>query len=324
MQKKIPHIAMKFAESYNKIIMSSENTTDKTQPETSFKGVIILLVTAIIWGSSFVSQSVGSKSVEPFTFMGIRTLIGATFLVPFIIITKRKVNLKTILCGTVMGLFLCVATNIQQFAFNYSTAGKIAFCTASYMFFIPVAELFIGKKAGKITWLCVLLGFCGLYFLCFKGGDDFSLNRGDLLAVICALFFTGQIMCIDKFTEDCDGIVLSCVEFYTAGIITTILMLIFEKPEWQGIKSAGTAILYSGLMSCGIAYTLQVIGQKYCEATIASLLMCMESVFAVITSAIMLHEKLTGREILGSAIMFSAIVISQLAPKFTAKKEARG
>lgn len=302
--------------------MSEDKEITSNQPKTSLKGVLILLVTAIIWGSSFVSQSVGAESVSPFTFMGIRTLLGATVLVPFIILTKRKITLKTIKCGAIMGLFLCAATNIQQFAFNYSTAGKIAFCTATYMFFIPIVGLFFRKKASLLTWFCVMLGFAGLYFLCFKGGDDFSINFGDVLALICAAFFTGQIMCIDKFTEDCDGIVLSCVQFYTAGIITTILMLIFEKPELHAIKTAGTSILYSGLMSCGIAYTLQVVGQKYCEATIASLLMCMESVFAVLSSAIILHEQLTGREIAGCCIMFSAIVISQIGPKLISRKEA--
>lgn len=240
--------------------------------------------------------------------------MGAIVLVPFILITKRTVNLKTIKKGAIMGIFLCIATNLQQYAFYYSTAGKIAFCTATYMFLIPVAGLFLRKKEPFVTWLCVLMGFAGLYFLCFKGGDDFSINKGDVLSLICAVFFTCQILCIEKFTEECDGVVLSCVQFFTAGIITIILMLIFEKPEWHAIKSAGTALLYSGLMSCGIAYTLQVVGQKYCEATIASLIMCMESVFAVISSAIILHEKLSGREITGCIIMFTAIVISQVYP----------
>lgn len=302
--------------------MNPENTAPKT--ETSLKGVLILLLTAVIWGASFVSQSVGAECVEPFTFMGTRTLMGALVLVPFIILTKRKVNLKTIKNGAIMGIFLCLATNIQQFAFNYSTAGKIAFCTATYMFLIPVAGLFFRKKEPLVTWLCVLLGFAGLYLLCFKGGsnpESLTMNRGDVLALVCAVFFTCQILCIEKFTADCDGIVLSCAQFFTAGLITTILMFIFEKPEWHAMKSAGGALLYSGLLSCGVAYTLQVVGQKYCAATIASLIMCMESVFAVISSAILLHEKLTGREILGCAVMFGAIVISQVYPMLI-KKEA--
>lgn len=294
-----------------------ENNENKKH--SSLRGALILLVTAIIWGASFVSQSVGAECVQPFTFMGIRTLMGALVLVPFILITRRKINRKTILGGVIMGIFLCTATNFQQFAFNYSTAGKIAFVTAMYMFFVPIVGLFFRKKVPLVTWLCVVLGFIGLYFLCFKGGDDFSINKGDALALICALFFTGQILVIEKFTEDCDGIVLSCVQFFTAGLITTILMFIFEKPELSGIKKATLPLLYSGLMSCGIAYTLQVVGQKYCEATIASLIMCMESVFAVLSAAIILHEMLTAREIAGCSVMFIAIVISQVYPML--KKE---
>lgn len=290
-------------------------------------GVLILLLTAIIWGASFVSQSVGAESVEPFTFMAIRTLMGATVLVPFILIrdkveskkmtqkqiAQRKIsNKKSIFYGMILGVFLAIATNLQQYAFYYSTAGKIAFVTAMYMFFVPIAGLFLKKKIPLLTWICVIAGFIGLYFLCFKGGEDFSINKGDILALICAIFFTGQILCIEKFSQSCDGIKLSCAQFFTAGIISLILMLIFDHPKWSGIIQAGPALLYSGILSCGVAYTLQVVGQKRCEATIASLVMCMESVFAALFAAILIHERLTGREILGCVIMFTAIVVSQL------------
>lgn len=290
-------------------------------------GVLILLLTAIIWGASFVSQSVGAESVEPFTFMAIRTLMGATVLVPFILIrdkveskkmtqqqiAQRKIsNKKSIFYGMILGVFLAIATNLQQYAFYYSTAGKIAFVTAMYMFFVPIAGLFLKKKIPLLTWICVIAGFIGLYFLCFKGGEDFSINKGDILALICAIFFTGQILCIEKFSQSCDGIKLSCAQFFTAGIISLILMLIFDHPKLSGIIQAGPALLYSGILSCGVAYTLQVVGQKRCEATIASLVMCMESVFAALFAAILIHERLSGREILGCVIMFTAIVVSQL------------
>ncbi len=295
--------------------------------KTQLKGVLILLLTAIIWGASFVSQSVGAETVEPFTFMAIRTLMGATVLVPFILLRDRisakkmteaqleerkKTDKKTIVYGAIIGVFLAIATNLQQYAFNYSTAGKIAFITAMYMFFVPIAGLFMKKRIPLLTWLCIAMGFVGLYCLCFKGGDDFSVNMGDVLTLICAVFFTCQILLIEKFSPECDGIKLSCAEFYTAGLISLVLMLIFDTPHWAGIKHAGLALLYSGIMSCGIAYTLQVVGQKYCEATIASLLMCMESVFAALSAAILIQERLTGREILGCVIMFTAIVVSQL------------
>lgn len=297
--------------------------------KTSLKGVIILLLTAFIWGVSFVSQSVGAESVEPFTFMGIRTFMGATVLLPIVLIrdnlTKKKFttkkqladfkrnNKKTIFYGIILGLFLGFATNFQQFAFNYSSAGKIAFITATYIFFVPIIGLFFRKKIPLVTWICIAFGFLGLFLLSFPQNNDFgNINKGDILALICALFFCGQILLIEKFAPLCDGIKLSCVQFYTSGIISLILMFIFESPNWQSIRTAAIPLLYSGIMCCGLAYTMQIIGQKYCEATVASLIMCMESVFAVLSSAILLHEILTPREIIGCVIMFLAILISQI------------
>ena len=307
--------------------------------KTQFKGILILLLTAIIWGSSFVAQDLGIDNVQAFTFMGVRTILGSIFLLPIVLVqdfyAKRKMteqekadfkinNKKTFFYGIILGIIVCFATNIQQFAFYYSSAGKIAFITASYMFFVPVVGvLFLHKKYPFITWICVLLGFTGLYFLSFKTNSFGSLNKGDVLTFICSLFFCAQILLIEKFSQECDGIKLSCIEFFTSGIITCILMFIFEKPEWTSIKAAGGAILYSGIMSCGIAYTLQIIGQKYCEASIASLIMCMESVFAVLSAAIILHERLTLREGIGCIIMFTAILISQLYDIAKNKKEKK-
>ncbi|MCR5496063.1 MAG: DMT family transporter [Treponema sp.] len=307
----------------------------QNESKTQFKGLIILLITSIIWGASFVSQSVGAESVEPFTFMAIRTLMGATFLLPFIIIrdrltaknmskeelfNRKRQDKKTLFYGSIIGIALAFATNIQQFAFNYSTAGKIAFITAMYLFFVPIAGIFLKKKIAPLTWLCVLAGFVGLYFLCFRHEENFSINKGDILALICAMFFTVQILLVERFVKVSDGIKLSCVEFYTAGLISLLLMLIFNHPRWEDIKACGLALLYSGIMSCGVAYTLQVIGQKYCDATIACLIMCSESVFAAFSAALLLHEKLSSREITGCVIMFTAIVISQLSNTFKRRK----
>lgn len=304
---------------------TNENKKNKTQ----LKGVILLLLTAIIWGSSFISQTIGSASVEGFTFMGIRTLIGGFFLLPFILLKEKKnkykleqstqarnhlFDKKTLKFGIIIGLFLCAATDFQQFAFyqpNAST-GKIAFITAMYMFFVPIIGFVIfRKRIPLLTWICILIGFTGLYFLCFAKPEIGSINFGDVLSFICAIFFAFQILFIERFAPECDGIKLSCVQFLTAGTISTILMFIFEKPELSQLKAGLLPILYSGIMSCGFAYTMQIIGQKYCEATIASLLMCMESVFATLFAALFLHETLTQREVIGCLIMFTAIVISQ-------------
>ena len=312
--------------------MTETNGKTKTQ----FKGVIMLLLTAIIWGTSFVSQSVGSESVEAFTFMGIRTLIGSFFLMPFIFIKdkitarkmtdsqlalRKKMDLKTLKCGVLIGVLLCIATNFQQFAFYRpgATSGKIAFITAMYMFFVPLfGLLFFRKRISLLTWICIFIGFVGLYFLCFKNNQFGEINSGDVLAFICSIFFSFQILFIEKFAPECDGIKLSCVQFFTAGLISTILMFIFEKPEISGIRKALFPILYSGIMSCGFAYTMQVVGQKYCEASIASLLMCMESVFAAISGALIIHEKLSVRELTGCVIMFCAIILSQFSEKLSA------
>lgn len=285
--------------------------------KSQFKGIVILLFVAFIWGSSFVSQSLGMESVDGFTFSGIRTLLGAIFLIPFILVKskvqkKSFLDKKTIFYGTLLGIVFCIAGNFQQFAFYYSTPGKIAFITAMYMFFVPIISIFIGKKLPIVTWICVVLGFIGLYFLCIDSSNLGNINKGDILAFVCAFFYSIHILLVEKISPKVDGVQLSFVQFVVAGLISCALMFIFENPQIESIKNASLPILYAGILSCGVAYTLQIVGQKYCEATIASILMCMESVFAVICSAIILHESLSLREIIGCSIMFLAIIISQI------------
>lgn len=314
--------------------------TEETQnsTKTSFKGVFILLMTALIWGTSFLAQRFGTDSgVEPFTFQGIRTLMGAMVLVPFILIRdkasaksmteqqlaeRKKTNKKAVIYGSIVGVVLCAAINLQQWAFVAEpSAGKIAFITAMYMFFVPIFGLFFKKRVPLLTWLCVVVSFVGLYFLCIKEEGFGGVNAGDLLAFGCAIFFCIQILLLEKFAPDCDGIKLSCVQFFVAGLISIILMFIFDSPKPEALKAAIGPLLYSGIMSCGIAYTLQVVGQKYCEATIASLLMCMESVFAVLAEALVIHRIPGSWEILGCVIMFAAIIISQLSDIIKLRKE---
>lgn len=306
--------------------------------KTSFKGVLLLLLTAFIWGTSFLAQRFGTDSgVEPFTFQGIRTLLGSVFLLPFIFVKdisaskkmteeqkvqRKKTNRKTWIYGTIIGIALCLATNFQQYAFLYEpSAGKIAFITAMYMFFVPIAGLFFKKRLPFITWLCVIIGFTGLYFLCVFEEGFGSINFGDILAFACAIFFCVQILLVEKFAPECDGVKLSCIQFFVAGGISLILMFIFDSPKLPALKDALIPILYSGIMSCGVAYTLQIVGQKYCEATIASLLMCMESVFAVLSEAVVIPStKLSVWEISGCVIMFVAILISQFSDIIKARK----
>ena len=301
--------------------------------QTSLKGVLILFLTAIIWGTSFVAQSIGMEKIEAFTYNGIRTLMGALVLLPVILIrlntgkgeatfsnyAKEIFTPKTFKYGVILGVVFALASNFQQFAFYYSTAGKIAFITSLYMFFVPILGLFIKKRVPLLTWLCVACGFVGLYFISVKKGQMSEINKGDILALVCAFFYGIQILCVEKYANEVDGVVLSCLQFFVGGLISVVLMFIFETPVISDILAAGKPLLYSGIMSCGVAYTLQIIGQKYAEATVASLIMCTESVFAVISSAIILNEFMTTRETIGCAIVFGAVVLSQMPSRKTKK-----
>ena len=302
-------------------------------PTTRFRGVLMLLLTALIWGTAFVAQSVGMESVGAFTFNGIRTLLGALVLLPIVLIhdivksrdpsdearaLRRTENRKTLLAGCLLGLVFCCASNLQQFAFYYSSPGKIAFITALYIFFVPLIGLPFGKKIPALMWLSVSLGFVGLYFLCINPTDLTAINLGDVLTFLCSIFFAIHILTVEKIAPEMDGVKLSCIQFIVSGVISCVLMMIFEDVQWPALQNAAVPLLYSGVLSCGVAYTFQILGQKYTEATIASLLMCMESVFAVIAAALLLPDGwLSGREILGCSIMLVAIVLAQLSGKIT-------
>lgn len=302
--------------------------------KTQLKGVLMLLLTAFIWGAAFVAQSVGMESVGAFTFSCTRTILGIAVLLPFILIRdkitakkmteeeliqRKATDKKTLIYGAILGVVFCAATNTQQFAFNYTASGKIAFITALYMFFVPLFGIFMKKKTPILTWICVVFGFVGLFFLCMDPNNLGAINFGDLLSLICAVIFAVHILLIEKFAADVDGVKLCCVQFMMSAILSGILMLIFEEPSFYAIWEAALPIAYAGFMSCGIAYTFQIVGQKFTEATVASLLMCMESVFGVLCAAILLQERLTSRELIGCGIMFAAIVLSQVSEPLTQK-----
>ena len=288
-------------------------------------GIILLLITAIIWGSSFVAQSIGMKSVDAFTFTGIRTTLGMLFLLPFTLIINKGFDFRksTLKKGLILGIVFSIAQNFQQFAFYYSTSGKIAFITAFYMFFVPLfSVIFLKKKIAVLTWLSIIIGLLGLFLLCINPQDLTNINMGDVLALICAVFYAVQIMLIDKFMEEnISGVQLSFMQFFVAAIISIIAMFIFEQPNLADIKTAAPSLLYSGIMSCGIAYTLQIVGQKHASPVVASLLMCLESVFAVIAAAIVLHEGMSPREAAGCLIMFAAIILSQVSESLASKHQ---
>lgn len=292
----------------------------------NLKGTLILALTAIIWGISFVSQSVSMEHIEPNTFTGIRTLLGCITLLPFIFFrnmkekrdaspkAKNESRKDVIIGGIICGVLLCIASTVQTYGMKYTTAGKSGFITAMYMILVPIVSIFMGKKIRPTVIVCVLLAITGLYFLCIKKGE-FSMGYGDLVTLVCAVFFTFHILVIDHYSPRVDGIKLSCMQFFVAGTINIIIMFIFEKPVLKDILICAVPILYSGIMSCGVAYTLQIIGQKYAEPTVASLVMSMESVFAALAGWAILGQGMNGREILGCILMFGAITLVQLPEK---------
>ncbi len=304
--------------------------------KTQFKGVFMLFLTAFIWGSSFVAQSLGMESVESFTFNGIRTLFGAATLLPYIIVrdivsikkhgkpSKEKLKNETkhiLIGGSAMGIALCVASNFQQYAFSYPdhSAGKIAFITAFYMFFVPLIGIFLKKRVPTLTWCSVAIGTIGLYLLCVGEEGFSSITKSDIFSLICAICYAVHILVIERFASKTDAVKLSFTQFTVSGIITCIIMFITETPTISSINESILPLLYSGIMSCGLAYTFQIIGQKYTESTVASLIMCLESVFGVICGALILHEQLTARELIGCIVMFGAIILSQFSEKIHKK-----
>lgn len=292
--------------------------------KNTLKGNLILFLTAIIWGISFVSQSVGMDYIGPNAFMGIRTTMGGLVLIPYIFFadkikkkqgTYRKTDFKALIkYGFVLGLLLCIATTLQTYGLIYTTTAKSGFLTALYIIFVAVLGLFWGKKLNLKMDVGIVSAVVGMYFLCLFG-SDISFNIGDLLTIICAVFFAGQILFIDKFVGKVDAVKLSCAQFLIAGIINLIIMFLIEKPDMASILGCSGALLYSGIMSCGVAYTLQVVGQKYAEPASASIIMSFESVFAAISGWIILGEVMKISQILGCAFMFLAIVLVQLPDK---------
>ncbi len=291
--------------------------------EKNYKYSLLLALAAIIWGLAFVAQSAGMEYVGPFTFNGIRCFIGALVLLPTALFFDKKDGVltswkdkKLIKGGLICGVFLFLATSTQQIGIISTTAGKAGFITAFYIVMVPVFSLFVKKKPGKYVWVSVFLALVGLYFLCIDG--EFSLQTGDIWLFACAILFSLQILAVDRFAPDVDVIKLSLIQFLTSGILS-IVPLIFEKPVMGDILNCWIPILYAGVLSSGVAYTLQMEGQKRVKPAVASLIMSLESVFSLIFGFIILHERLSLREVLGCAIMFMAVILAQLAPNASKK-----
>ncbi len=284
------------------------------------KANLLLFIAAFIWGTAFVAQKSGG-AIGSFTFNGIRTFIGGLVLLPLVIKNHKDKSLplftkEELIGGIVCGFFLFVAASLQQFGLAYTTAGKAAFITTLYVVFCPILSLIVHKKKTRpLVWLCVVLDVIGLYLLCMTDAS-FSIQLGDTLVILCAVAFAAQMVSVDNFIDRIDGIKLSCIQFLFSGLLGIICMFIFEGPvSVSNIMTAWFPILYAGVISCGIAYTFQVLGQKEATPTIAALILCLESVFGVLAGAVILGETMTMREIFGCIIMFAAVVISNLPEK---------
>lgn len=289
--------------------------------KASIGSSLLLFLAACIWGFAFVAQSVGMDYVGPYTFNGARFLIGAVVLLPLVFARiKKKKNTReavppvlTIKGGICCGLAICAASLFQQIGIQYTTVGKAGFITTLYIIIVPVLGLFLRKRVPGKVWIAAVLAAIGMYLLCMTEG--FSIGKGDALVFVCAILFSIHILVIDYFSPKTDGVALSCIQFFTAGIICTVGALILEKPTWEQLVAGALPILYAGVMSCGIAYTLQIIGQKDLDPTIASLILSMESVVSVLAGWLLLGQALAVKELVGCALVFAAVILVQLPEK---------
>ena len=287
--------------------------------------VVFPILAAFIWGTAFVAQDLCADSIGAFAFNATRYFIAVLALLVVILISdkvkknkptltaqeKKAANKQLWLGGLCCGAALAIASNFQQAGLVAGTdAGKAGFITALYVVLVPVFGLFFKRKVSLPTWIAVVLSVVALYLLCIKG--DFSLAPGDLLVLVCAVCFAVHILVIDHFTAYCDGVKLSCLQFLFAGIISTICMFIYEDVDFAAILSCALPLLYVGIFSCGVGYTLQILAQKDSSPTVVTILLSLESVFAVIAGAIILKQQMTVREYIGCAIMFAAVILAQI------------
>ena len=298
------------------------------------RGNLLLLLASLIWGTAFVAQSVGMEHIGPFTFMAARSIIGALSLVPVILLQNaRKKHMgqpvkmsagskRSLLRGGILcGLLLTVAANLQQAALLYTTTGKAGFLTALYILLVPIAGIFMGRRVVPAVWLAIAVAAIGLYLLSVQ--SSLTIDPADLLLIACAFVFTGHILAVDHYSPKVSGVALSCLQFVVAGLLSSVMMFLFESPSVPDLLASALPLLYVGVLSSGVAYTLQIMGQRLTTPAVASLIMSGEAIFALVGGMLILGERMTGREALGSALMFIAIIGAQLAqiPKKEKKLE---
>lgn len=293
----------------------------RTQKRGRLLGNLLLTLTALIWGTAFVAQREGMESIEPITFTASRMALAAVAVglvawlsrgrAPDDAAIRREVNRQSLIGGTCCGALLALATIFQQMGLVTTTAGKAGFITAMYMLLVPVIGFVVFRRRNTwLVWLAVLIGVAGMYLLCVN--ERFRLTRGDALVCVCAVLFSGHILCCDHFAPRGDPLRISAIQFATAALISAMLAFALEKPAWPKVAAAAVPILYCGLMSGGVGYTLQITAQRWTDPTVASLLMSLESVFAAIAGALLLGERMSTRELAGCIVMFVAILLVQI------------
>lgn len=299
--------------------------------EHRLKGSALLLIASVIWGTAFVAQSVGMNHLDAFAFNSIRNFIGVIALIPVLLWqifqTSESGNdntapnrLKSVFTkdlmvgGIICGTALCIASNFQQLGIQYSTVGKSAFITALYIVLVPLLGLFSKKRLPIQIWIGVGLAIVGLYLLCMKG-EKLVLSTGDIYLLLCAIFFTIQITAVDYFAPKVNCIALSMMQFFVTAILSGVGMVFTEIPTLDDVFGAAIPLLYAGVLSSGIAFTFQIIGQKHLAPSLASIIMSLESVFATLAGWLILHEVLSTQEILGCGMMFTAVILSQIPSK---------
>ncbi|MBO4415652.1 MAG: DMT family transporter [Lachnospiraceae bacterium] len=313
----------------------------------NLKYSLLIVLAAFIWGSAFVAQSVGMNYIGPFTFGMARFYIGSIVLIPVILLSDRfnktsaeaEKNLdgsssersdvsrpfaglsskkRLILGGIICGIILCIASSFQQVGIQYTSAGKSGFITSLYVILVPIFGLFLRQKVTFIMWLGAIISLAGMYLLCIS--ETMSVNIGDVLTFFCAVFFAVHIIVVGRFAPFVDGIKLSCIQFFIAGVLSTFAAFIFEDPDPAKMLEALIPILYAGVLSCGVAFTLQTIAQKKVDPVLCSLLFSLESVFSVLTAWVILHDTLSVKEIIGCILVFAAVVLVQIAPSIRIKQ----
>ena len=287
----------------------------------NLKGSLILILCAFIWGMAFSAQSAATDYIGPFTYVCMRSMVTCIVLFAVYPLFRKKKDVNApvyplkryLLLGGLLGMILFGACSLQQAGIAYTSAAKSGFITALYIVIIPIIGIFTGKKIGKLVWIGVAVSLIGMCLLCLK--DDLSINIGDMITLGCAFVFSFHIITIDKYAGGMNSVLLSAVQFGACALCALPLMLITETPRIENILACTTSILYAGVCSGAIGYTLQMVGQKYAEPTLASLLMCLESVFAALGGWILLGESLAVREMIGCLLMLGASVIAQLPEK---------